>query len=224
MKLIFGKEFQTKYADTFITVRTCAGAEPRLFWITRGDYEIEDESFQLPFLSEDSSFCINGRFFVNDKWESDVIDITEYIIDLALPVVGYVNNGKGNALYVGQEPHKQWKRAMSKRVINVSNHHGHLKVLHDSLNMNNLFFPAYVPIEEAITSVLEGKHDSLAINKDYAIGLRNMEGAPPSVYLYHHAVLIGVVEDNEGAHKVLLPECCSYLLEDIEQFIECEVA
>jgi len=194
-----------------------------LFWITGGNYEIEDEQFNLPSMTENSALLVAGRHYVKQQWKILNIDLSKYIIDLTLPVVGYVNNGEGNALYVGQEPNKQWKRAISRRIIHVKNHHSHLIPLHDTLEMNNLFFPTYTPIEEAIVSILAGLYDSVAINKDYAVGLHNMEYGTTSVYLYHHAVLVGVIEYEKEVPKALLPECCAYLLEDIEQFIKCEV-
>lgn len=222
MKLRFGREFLAKFSDTYIRLRKHAGDDPILFWITGVPYEVDDENFELDPLTYDYEFMVRGEIYneVSHLWDSVNIDISEYIIDLSLPETGYNNNDTGAAMYVGQEPRRQWKRTLSGRILASDNHKG--CAVYNNIHIPSVFFPVFPPIKVAIEDVINNINTSVAINRDYAVGIWETNDAV--VCLYHHTLPVGIVDkDEKGEYCIKVPKCCDYITEDIEQFIKCEV-
>lgn len=221
MKLSLRKEFYDKYVDTHVLLREHAGDEPLLVLITGSYYEEEN----VPLLSESLTFRVRGHVYDEQKREWGVghfIDLNEYIIDLSMPSFGYRNGKSGHAVYISQEPVRQWKRGLSTRQLLFDATELPPYEIQDQFDIGALYFPIYPPLKVAVEDVAEGRCASVAVHEDYVVGSMYPSKA---VYVYYKTYPVGVVykHDSTGEYYALLPKTNEYFVEDLEQHMPCEV-
>lgn len=219
-KLNFKKEIGDKYFETYMLLRNFAGEEPSLFVLMHLADTDEDNS--MPLLSVDARLMVYGSFYCEESksWLSaHKVDLTKYIIDNSLPSVGY-RNYSDRAIYVSQMPTKQWKRGVAYRQLHFTSNSGVKGMLSQKVDMGEIYFPVFPPISVAVEDIISGDKDSVAINEDYALGVLLPSEA---VYLFYKTNLIGVIDKVNGEYVAKLPISNAYLVEDVEQYITCEV-
>lgn len=224
MKLRLGEEMSKKYLSGCVRVRTHAGAEPIIGFIDN-----YTEMFPGEWPSRSEATKVRLKFIGNDGKQSMMsINLVDYILDFSLPNFGYVNFPKaGVCMYFSQQHQKQWKRNLSAGTYaSELNSAGRetaefkssvLKHLSPGVKFyNQLYNNKLYNLHDAVRNILSGKWLTVAIARNYAVGVDKLY--PENIVVYYKNIVIGVVDKNLDDYVIRIPEEARHFLEDLSQY------
>lgn len=221
-KLQLKKELYDKYVETYMLIREHAGADEQLITIYGCINRDEDGEYYIPDLSRDADLSVIVKRYDESaqKWREVNINLNNYIIEMVAPPLGYRNVGD-TAVYIGQDPKKQWKRGICQRQLGTSIHAGTSSdIIFNGVPFEHVYFHTYPPLRVAVEDVIKREVDACAFSEDFAIGTIKPSQA---IYMYYRANGVGVLDKVKGEYVCKLAPENAYLFEDLEQYITCEV-
>lgn len=228
-KLRLGEEMYKKYLSTTFRLKETVDDEGILFTFSHWTNDIEGD-----WPSRDEALQVEGYVYdpKSGRKKTMSVDLTQYILDFDLPPLGYYNDEEaGVAVYVRRVHYRQWKRgfSLSHTVETTANFGGHslgelkpevrdVMDAHYSVIAHKTFNKILYSLDEAVTSVLEGRMLTAAFTHEYSVGVNAI--TPGCVCLYHKNIPIGVVDKTEnGDYTAITPKKGEHFVEDVSQYM-----